>query len=134
MYIAAVAAAEAVGVAGVASVGRSEKRRERAAMRVEERGNVPRRKLERQVLLQFSLLDIPLTHVCCFLAPPPPLILPLYFECADVVWGALVVFGGWDQANSICGDVQMLLVSPAGVRWCALNIPGVRSHADHPQT
>ena len=41
-----------------------------------------------------------------------------------VVWGRLVVFGGWDRAGNICSDAHMLVLDTAGARWSPLQMEG----------
>ena len=42
----------------------------------------------------------------------------------DVVWGKLLIFGGWDVNNFICNDIYMLSMLPGGAAWARLPVAG----------
>jgi hypothetical protein len=42
----------------------------------------------------------------------------------DVVWGKLLIFGGWDVNNFICNDIYMLSMLPGGAAWERLPVAG----------
>jgi hypothetical protein len=45
----------------------------------------------------------------------------------DVVWGKLLIFGGWDVNNFICNDIYMLSMLPGGAAWERLPVAGSKA-------
>ena len=45
----------------------------------------------------------------------------------DVVWGKLLIFGGWDVNNFICNDIYMLSMLPGGAAWARLPVAGSKA-------